>query len=90
MAGQVGEQLVDLGVITHVAVKDQSRAEICRELCDALLETFANVAESQFGTLLVTGPSNAISDGAIGQDARNQQFFSSQKTHIVLKMSAGI
>lgn len=35
---QVGEQLVDLGVVGHVAVKDQLGVEFCSEFGDAVLE----------------------------------------------------
>ena len=46
-----------------------------------LLEALADVAERQFGTLRVAGFGDAISDGAVGQHAGNQQFFACEKSH---------
>ena len=63
--GQIGKQLVDLRVIAHVTVKYQAGTKVGGKFGDALFETLADVAESQFGALGVAGLGNAVGDGAV-------------------------
>jgi len=78
---QVLEHLVDLLVAADVAVKDQFGVEVRGKLGDAVLEALANIAEGQLGTLCVAGLGNAVGNRAVGQHARDQQFFAREKTH---------
>src|SRR5690606_1859783 len=78
---KIGEQLLDLRVVTHIAIEDELGIEVGREFGDAVFETLTHVAERKLGTLLMAGPGDAIGDRAVGQNARDQQFLASEKTH---------
>ena len=81
VGAEVGEQLVDLGVIAHVAVKDQFGVKVSGKLGDSFFKTFADIAESQLCALGVAGFGNAVGNRAVGQHARDQQFFACEKSH---------
>ena len=76
---QIFEQLCDLFVAAHVAVKNQLRVKVCCEFGDAVFETFTHVAEGQFCALVVTSFGDAIGDRTVRQHAGNQQFFARQE-----------
>ena len=78
---QVLEELVDLRVVADVAVEDQLGAEVRREFGDAVLEALAHVAEGEFRPLCVAGLGDAIGDGAVRQNAGDQQFLASEEAH---------
>jgi len=80
---QVGEELVDLRVVAHIAIKNQLRIEVRCEFGDTVLETLADIAEGEFRPLCVACLGNAICDRTVAQYTRDQQFFSGQKTHEV-------
>ena len=77
---QVGEQLVNLLVTAHIAIKNQFRVKVGRKLGDAVLEALAHITESQLGTLGVAGLGNAVSDRAAGQHAGDQELFARKKS----------
>ena len=78
---QVGEQLVDLRVVAHVAIEDQLGVEVRGEFGDAVLEALADVAEGQFGALRVAGLGDAVGDRAVRQHAGDQEFLAGEKAH---------
>ena len=71
---QILEKFFNLRVVAHIAVVYQCRIEVRSEFRDAILETLPNVAEGQFRTLLVASLGDAVRDGSVGQNARDQQF----------------
>jgi hypothetical protein len=73
--GQVGEQVGNLLVAGDVAVEYQLAAEFGGKFSDAVFEALANVGESQFGAFAVGSLGDAVSDGTVGQDASNEDFF---------------
>jgi hypothetical protein len=78
---QTLEHGLDLRVVGHVAVEHQCRVELGGELGDAVLEALTDVAEGQLGALRVAGLGDAVGDGAVGQNARDEQLLAGQKTH---------
>ena len=72
---ELGEQALDLGVVGDIALIDQVRAELGRELGDAVLEALALVAERQFGPFAVAGTGDAVGDRAVIQNPGDQQRF---------------
>ena len=48
---------------------------------DALLEALADIRERQFRAFALAGRGDAVSDRAVGQQARQQNSFSSEKAH---------
>ena len=83
---QVGEQLLDLGIVADIAVEHQAGAEVCGKFGDAVLEALAHVAEGQLGALLMTGLGNTVGNRAVGEHAGNQQFLAGQETHGILPL----
>ena len=77
MHRQVFEELVNLGVVSHVAIENKFGIEICRKLCNAVFEPFTHIAEGQFCALLMTCLGNAVGNGTVGQHASDQYFFAS-------------
>ncbi|MCY1369054.1 hypothetical protein D9M69_560720 [compost metagenome] len=80
---EVGEELVDLRIVAHVAVENQFRAEVCGIFGDTVLESLADITEGEFRALVVTGLGNAICNGAIAQHTGDQQFLAGKKAHEV-------
>ena len=73
-------QRIDLGVFGHIAGEDQRRAEFGRQLGDPVLEPVALVGEGQLGPLGATLSGNAVRDGAVGEQAEDQDALAGQKT----------
>jgi len=79
--GQALEGGRDLGVMGHIAVERQLRAELARELADALLEALAHVRERELGTFAPAGTRNAVGDRAVRQHAGDQDALAGQERH---------
>ena len=69
VGGQISKQFVNLGVVTHIAVKDQGGVKVCRKFCNAVFKAFANIAKSQLGALFVARFGDAVGDRAVRQHA---------------------
>ena len=78
---EIGEQRIDLLVAADVAVEHQLAVEFFREIGDAVLEALADIGECQFGAFALAGLGDAIGDGAVGQQAGDQDFFALQECH---------
>ena len=76
------ERGVDLRVVRHVHVEDGVGSELGRDLGDALLEAIPDVGEREFGALALARLGDAVGDGAIGQDAGDEQPLALQETHV--------
>jgi hypothetical protein len=78
-------QLVEEGghllVAADIAVEDELGIEFGGELGDAVLEALALIAERQLSAFAVAGAGDAVSDGAVGQHARDQQPLAGEKAH---------
>ena len=51
------------------------------EFGDAVLETFANVGEGQFGAFAFAGLGDAVGDGTVRQQTSDEDFFTLQERH---------
>ncbi len=80
---EVSEQALDGGVIAHIAVKHQFGIEFGSEFSDAVLEAFADVAESQFGAFAMAGLGDAVGDGAVRKQACDEQALAGEESHAV-------
>ena len=78
---ELGAEPMDLGIVADVAVEDERGVELAREVGDAVLESLADVAEGEFGTLAIAGARNAVGDRAVGQHAGDEQALSCKKPH---------
>jgi hypothetical protein len=78
---ELGKQAFDLGVFADVAVEGELGAELGGRLGHALFEALALVAERQFGAFAVAGARDAVGQGAVVQDAGDQQALAGQETH---------
>ena len=64
----------DLGVVGHVAVEDEARAELGGEFTDhAFPKSLALVAEGELGALAVAGAGDAVGDRPIRQEAGDEE-----------------
>ena len=82
-AAEVGEHRGDLVVAADVAREDQRAAELRSEAFGALPEALADIREREFGAFTMAGPCDAVGDGTVGQDARDEDAFAGQKAHEV-------
>jgi hypothetical protein len=80
---EFGEQALDGGVVAHVAFEHQLGVEFGGEFSDAVLEAVADVAESQFGAFAMAGLGDAVGDGAVRKQARDEQALAGEESHAV-------
>ena len=78
---QVAEQRFYLLVAADVAREDQFAVELLREIDDPVLEAVADIGECQLGAFTFAGLGDAVCDGTVGQQARDQNFFALQERH---------
>ena len=78
---QIFKQLGDLRFVSDITRQHRRRAEVFRQIDHAVFEFLTLIGESQRGTLAVRGARNAISDGAVGQQAGDENFFVLQQGH---------
>ncbi|MNT02983.1 hypothetical protein D3C72_1374990 [compost metagenome] len=81
VARQVAEDGADLFIAGHVAVEYQLAAELRRKLRDALLEAYTHIREGEDGAFAVASLGDAIGDGTVRQQARDEDFFALQESH---------
>ena len=75
MFGEVTEKGRDLRIIRDIAIKDQLRPQFGRKLASSLLEPLAHITQGNFSTLLFASLCNAIRNGAVGENSRDQKTF---------------
>ena len=80
MGTQVGHQPLNLGILTHIAVKNQFAVKGFGKLSGALFETLAHIAQRDLSALLVASARNPVGNGAVRQNPGDQQLFPGEKT----------
>lgn len=73
--------LLDLAVFGDIERETQGAAKFSRHLAHTLFEPFILKGKGQLGPLSMTGLRNAIGNGAVGEQPRNQDTLALQKTH---------
>jgi hypothetical protein len=70
----LGEEIVELGIVGDVERFDEARLDRLRQGIDAFLQRLAEIIEPELGSLPVTGPGHAPCDGFLVGDTEDQSF----------------
>src|SRR5450830_79067 len=81
MLRQVAEDGADLFIAGHVAVEYQFAAKFGGKFRDAFLEALAHIGEGEGRAFTVASLGDAVGDGAVRQQARDEDFFALQESH---------
>ena len=80
---QIGKSLLDFFVALHIAAEHQIGAQLFGHFAHTLFEFVDNISKGKLGALLVACFGDAVSDGALGNHAGNEDFFTLQKAHFL-------
>ena len=72
----------NLLVARHVHRKHDAAAELFGEALQTLFKAGIRVGEGELSTFAIAGFGDAVGDGAVGDDARDQELLASQESHV--------